>query len=379
MLPKGTNSMKSFEWDQHFVTGLSTVDEQHHKLVDLINQFGALSADNDVDKGDLENVFTELKRYTVYHFREEEEMMRSLALDDRHMNPHVSAHQRFIEEIELWSKDAPSDETIKTKQLLEFLIYWLAYHILGSDQNMARQVKAVEGGMDPTAAYDQFERKADRSTEPLLAALNGLFKLVSIRNRELLELNRSLEQKVEDRTQELVEANASLEVLATTDMLSGLPNRRHAMIQLASYWSESAQHQTPLSCMMIDADQFKQINDTYGHDAGDDVIKALARTLSHAVRSDDLVCRLGGDEFLIICPNTDHSGAIYLAEQIHRTVSELRVPTGAGFWEGSISVGVATSSQAIDTKEALIKLADEGLYEAKSAGKNCVRSLVFTR
>ncbi len=186
-------------------------------------------------------------------------------------------------------------------------------------------------------------------------------------------LNLSLEKKVAERTRELSEANIRLETIALTDALTELPNRRHGMRVLKALWKEAVKDNTPLSCMMIDADHFKQVNDTYGHDAGDTVLCELAKTLSHSVRTDDLVCRLGGDEFLIICPNTDRNGGVHLAGIIHQTVSVLRIPTGDGAWKGSISVGVACRSRQMADHEALIKRADEAVYAAKRSGKNCVK------
>lgn len=103
-----------------------------------------------------------------------------------------------------------------------------------------------------------------------------------------------------------------------TDALTGLPNRRHALQQLKTLWEESTRSASPLSVMMIDADHFKEVNDTCGHDAGDLVLGELARTLQHAVRTDDLVSRLGGDEFLIICPDTDSSGGRQIAETVRK-------------------------------------------------------------
>ena len=127
--------------------------------------------------------------------------------------------------------------------------------------------------------------------------------------------------------------------------------------------------------MMVDADGFKVINDTYGHDAGDVVLKRLAQELRHSVRSDDIVCRLGGDEFIVICPNTDIEGALFLGEQIRGKITSLRVHVGDGFWIGSASIGVACTVQE-NTKEvnALLKAADEAVYEAKRCGRNCVKS-----
>jgi hemerythrin len=208
----------------------------------------------------------------------------------------------------------------------------------------------------------------------LLEALDGLFKEVSTQNKQLKLLNESLEEKVALRTQELSEANKSLEVLSLTDVLTGLPNRRHAMRLLSSLWGKAEQDDLPLVGMMIDADHFKEVNDTYGHDAGDLVLIDLARTLKESLRNDDAVCRLGGDEFFIICPNTDNDGGLQIAEATRKAVSELRVPTGGEPWHGSISIGVASRQPEMTSYQDLIKQADQGVYNAKEAGKNCVRS-----
>ena len=124
---------------------------------------------------------------------------------------------------------------------------------------------------------------------------------------------------------------------------------------------------------MIDADYFKQVNDSHGHDAGDAVLNELARTLKYSLRTDDMVCRLGGDEFFVLCPNTDEVGGLHIAKQLHQAVSELRVPTGSDFWQGSVSIGFAAKNAAMKGQDELIKAADEGVYAAKNAGKNCVR------
>lgn len=132
---------------------------------------------------------------------------------------------------------------------------------------------------------------------------------------------------------------------------------------------------TDLVCIMIDADHFKQVNDNYGHDAGDEVLRQLARTLLHAFRNDDLVCCLGGDEFFMICPHADLAGGITIAEITRQKVSEMRVETGGDPWAGSISVGVAMREASMNTFAELVKNADESVYAAKAAGKNCVRAV----
>ena len=286
------------------------------------------------------------------------------------------------------------------ENLLRFLVAWLAYHILGTDQAMARQIKEIQSGMTHEEAYARHERLIDGAMEPIVTALNELFHQISERNRQLVRLNESLETKVAERTGELSKANAELvavvakleeEKLASlrlsreleganrrlhemsmTDVFTGLPNRRHAISRLEDEWQGALAKGTPLSCMMIDADGFKQINDNYGHDAGDAVLKALARELLHSVRSDDAVCRLGGDEFLVICPRTPLEGAFHLAEEMRLAVNRMRVDVNGGQWLGSISVGVAVGTDAMPLPEHLLKAADNAVYIAKRRGRNCV-------
>ncbi len=128
-----------------------------------------------------------------------------------------------------------------------------------------------------------------------------------------------------------------------------------------------------LACMMIDADDFKQINDKFGHDAGDSVLRELAKELQYAVHTDDIACRLGGDEFLIILPNTDKQGAMNIAKNTHARIAIMKIKVNGGAWYGSISVGVAVKNNSMQNLEDLIKTADRGVYAAKKAGRNCVR------
>lgn len=368
--------MEAFHWDKHFETGLETVDHQHHTLVDLINRFGELLTQADsVPFEDIETVFIELIAYTQYHFHEEENMMSQVGLDPRYVSMHKQLHADFIQEV-MQTHKAVSERHETAGRLLKLLTYWLAYHILGTDQYMANQVVAIQAGKKPEDAYLAEKDMKEGATEPLLVALNGLFQQVSERNRELLELNRTLETKIEERTHALSEANQLLEDLAMTDVLTGLPNRRHAMARLSQEWTKVTQEESSVACMMIDADGFKQINDQYGHDAGDEVLRQLSRRLSHSVRTDDIVCRLGGDEFLIICPNTSLEGAMHVAEKMRENVANLHVLVNGGEWSGSISVGVAVNTVDMQTPEDLIKAADKGVYIAKRNGRNRVESSI---
>ncbi len=368
--------MESFRWDQSFLTGIADVDDQHHHLVNVINRFGELISGKETPRySEVEVLFKELTEYTQYHFSEEEAFMEQAAIDPRYLEPHKKAHQHFINEVLKMSRTITPETMDRCDKVMKFLIHWLAYHILGTDKSMSRQISQIEAGVSPADAYEQEQLHQESSTGPLLTALTGLFQQVSESNQELYLLNQTLEQRVEERTRDLASANHKLEVIALTDALTGLPNRRHALKAFEQLWQESSQANTPLCCMMIDADYFKQINDTYGHDAGDEVLRQLSHTLKHSVRNDDITARLGGDEFLIICPDTDLKGGLLVAEKMRQTVNALSVPAGEdGEWKGSVSVGVSCRTADMKGPDNLIKEADNGVYMAKEEGRNCIRT-----
>jgi len=365
--------MKSFEWDECYETGLDEVDEQHQYLVEVINRYGDLIAQNSISLQDIRMALFELSRYAEFHFKEEENLMRSVGVYEEHVESHIKVHRAFMTDIISMQSFISEENKKSSEHLLNFLIHWLAYDILVIDKNMARQVRHIEQGVDPKVAWEKEEKKQDNSTEPLLKALSGLFEQVSERNKELLELNQHLEEKVEERTKQLSMVNKQLEQLSLTDSLTKLPNRRYAVRKLKAFWQESMQNTEPLVCIMIDVDYFKQVNDTAGHDAGDRLLVELSQTLADSFRSDDLVCRLGGDEFFVICPNTNIEGGVHIAELTRHKVNQMLVPVGESVWRGSISVGVAERTADMADYSDLIKAADSAVYEAKAAGRNRVR------
>ncbi len=365
--------MVTFHWNKYFETTLENTDQQHQTLVQMVNRYGELLTRADSPtSGEVAVVLDKLVAYARYHFLEEEAMMQQVGLDPRSIEQHKQFHAEFLQEVTMLQSGL-GERQQNAQQLLTFLTYWLTFHILGIDRTMAKQVVAVQAGQSPEEAYLAEKVMKEEATEPLLQALQGLFHQAAERNQELQELNRTLEVKVAERTQSLADANYLLEKIALTDVLTGLPNRRHATAWLAQAWSQSERDGSPLACMMIDADDFKQINDRYGHDAGDEVLRQLATALRDAVRSNDVVCRLGGDEFLIICPGTSLEGTLQAAETTRQAIAKLNVPLdGGGQWLGSISVGVALKTGNMKNAEALLKGADDGLYIAKRNGRNCV-------
>ena len=171
---------------------------------------------------------------------------------------------------------------------------------------------------------------------------------------------------------EMAILNAKLERLATVDELTGLLNRRQAMVKVQEFVDLSARYNVPLSCLVCDLDKFKNINDTYGHAAGDHTLARTAQAIAHAVRSTDVAARIGGEEFLVVCPNTDINAARALGERIRSHIEELaRTEPNHAAW-ATISVGVAQNNPAESDPDLMIKRADDALYAAKAAGRNCV-------
>ncbi len=371
--------MDWFQWDPCFLTGLDKVDQQHHELIDNINQFGdALTRSQGASNAEIEALFLKLTDYTIYHFQEEEALMVRYGLAPHFIEQHAHEHGQFLTDLKALHSGMAGQQQEEASALISFLTNWLAFHILGSDKVVAWLIAAAKQGISTQDALASYHASRDPATATLLVAINRLFSQVSERNRTLVELNRTLEQRVAQRTQELSEANLRLEGLAMTDVLTSLPNRRHAINVLAAAWQLSAQNRQPLSCIMVDADGFKGINDSCGHDAGDEVLRQLARRLANALRTDDQVFRLGGDEFLIICPGTSRDDALQMAEKVRRDVASMQVSVNGGVWQGSISMGVATRTSAMGCVEDLLKAADNGVYLAKHNGRNCVAAGNFS-
>jgi len=163
--------------------------------------------------------------------------------------------------------------------------------------------------------------------------------------------------------------------LAVTDQLTGLHNRRYMEGQLSALARRAAMGGDPVAALMIDIDHFKKINDNFGHDVGDEVLREFAVRLASNVRAVDLPCRFGGEEFTVIMPDTQIEDAERIAERIrlHVAGSPFRV-AGGELLTVTISVGVAATIGTTDTPETLLKRADSAVYEAKHAGRNRVIS-----
>jgi diguanylate cyclase (GGDEF)-like protein len=175
---------------------------------------------------------------------------------------------------------------------------------------------------------------------------------------------------------ELEEKNKELQELAYYDPLTGLPNRRFFFEHARLIFEEVKRYEKPLSLLVIDIDHFKKINDTYGHDVGDLVLKTFADVLRGIVRKSDICVRFGGEEFVVLLPNIDLEGAKVLAERIRETVAKNPVEHGSVVIVFTVSIGISQYRKGMQNIDELIKEADIALHRAKEGGRNRVEVFI---
>lgn len=196
--------------------------------------------------------------------------------------------------------------------------------------------------------------------------------------QRVIRLQQEVERDREEMRRfaaELAVTNRRLSDVALTDSLTGFANRRYAIDRMTEEWSAARRHKRALSCMVIDVDEFKQINDTYGHDVGDMVLRQMSASIKDALRMQDVVARMGGDEFIVICPDTSLAQAMVCAERARQSVETVKIRTGMLQLRVSVSIGVAASASGMKGSDDLVKVADQGLYLAKQRGRNRIAAV----
>ncbi len=169
---------------------------------------------------------------------------------------------------------------------------------------------------------------------------------------------------------------ARMEEMATTDLLTGVYNRHQLLTLAQQEYEQARRYQRPMSLVMLDADHFKQINDTYGHPVGDQALRGLAACCKQVVRAADIVGRYGGEEFMLVMPETRLAQAVAAAERLRQSVALMRMPEVGSLPVITVSLGVASLDLSRDESlDYLIKRADDSLYAAKAAGRNRVCNL----
>ncbi len=217
---------ETFIWDNKFNTDVDVVDTQHHKLVDLINRLGAISA-HQTSTGELGDILTELANYTVYHFDTEEQLMKQYGVDAAHQGTHIKAHRQFTDQVMVAAKILLGSTDISGQlvaPLLKYLTNWLVQHILGSDKRLTQEILALQAG----ASHDEATRKANafmtQAANVLLEALNEMYSKLGDKTLEVMQknqeleaehgalrvLNEQLEERVKQRTAAVEQANQQL-------------------------------------------------------------------------------------------------------------------------------------------------------------------------
>jgi diguanylate cyclase (GGDEF)-like protein len=167
-----------------------------------------------------------------------------------------------------------------------------------------------------------------------------------------------------------------IKLVGLRDALTGVNNRRFFDQRLSEEVSRAKRYLAPLSCMFIDLDYFKKVNDKYGHQAGDAILKQVSNLLNQRLRQTDVLARYGGEEFVILLPDTHLKDAAVIAEQIRKRIDDAEYPIPSGEkLKATLSIGVATmtSKGEIGTEKELLEMADQCVYAAKLSGRNCVR------
>jgi two-component system cell cycle response regulator len=198
------------------------------------------------------------------------------------------------------------------------------------------------------------------------------FAELKARILSMLRIKR-LQEALEERERELLEVNERLRHMSQTDGLTGLDNRRHIEERLREMWEHGQRLHEQLACVMVDLDRFKSVNDTYGHQAGDAVLKQLAHILKCEAREIDRVGRYGGEEFMLLLPGTALDSAVTFAERVRKEVEGHTFTFEGGSLRRTASFGVsAWPHPRIRDCEALVRAADDALYVAKETGRNRV-------
>jgi len=243
-----------------------------------------------------------------------------------------------------------------------FIVLAAALAVLFGDR-IAKPIQKLSEGARRFGAGALDEKIEVAGSDEIIDLANSLNHMAANLSNTMISRDR-LSQEVERRKR----IEEQLREMAITDELTGVYNRHMFSQRLKAETGRSRRYKEPLSILMFDVDLFKGVNDRYGHDVGDIVLKGMVEVTKQTIRDEDMLARWGGEEFMIIMPHTDLAAALSLAERLNRAVAEheFNIPQHI-----TISIGVAELDSA-DTADTFIKRADKGLYQAKHAGRNRV-------
>ncbi len=241
-----------------------------------------------------------------------------------------------------------------------------------SNESRGMYILLLTGREDEDRVVEAFDAGAD---DYVNKPFNAKILLARVRaGQRMIELREQVEADRRERLRQvsqLAVLNRRLEAMAMTDILTRLPNRRYAMERLEQEIASARRSSAPLCVIMLDIDHFKAVNDNHGHDTGDLVLRETAEALRKSLRKGDVPCRLGGEEFIVICPGSDLAGCSLVAERVREAIEQNLIGGGYGKVV-TVSLGVATFDPHSSTVDTLLKEADRRVYLAKSLGRNQV-------
>jgi len=371
-----SESIDIFSWNDSFATGLPQIDEQHQRLVHLVNVL-ANSLASKAEIAVLNNIFDELADYAGYHFKTEESIWQEYLGEDSLETTHKRIHDGFITEVlKIKSAENTKSQHEVVEDVLLFLTNWLSFHILDSDKRMAMIVLSMQSGMSLEKAKQHVVRGSSGATKVLINASLSMYHQLSRRTLQLMK-------EVNER--KLVEEE--LLQLSFYDLLTQLPNRRLLNDRLGHVMAASKRSNRYGALMFIDLDNFKPLNDVHGHVVGDLLLIAAANRLKNCSREMDTIARFGGDEFVVLLDELDvdkrssHTHAAIVAEKIRSAMTEpylLSIKNDAGAetvieHSCTVSIGVALFLNHESSQDDIIRWADAAMYQAKAHGRNMIR------
>ncbi|MDD2933717.1 MAG: bacteriohemerythrin [Methylotenera sp.] len=470
-----------FPWNANFNTGLPIIDEQHRKLVDLLNNL-ATHLVYGVDRSGLNRVFAELADYAVYHFETEEKIWKLHLSEDEMTRSHIKTHESFVVDVLKLKDDLGglSDDEV-VDEVVSFLTHWLAFHILDTDKHMAKIVIGLQQGLSLQTAKEKASVEMSGAMRVLIETVLTMYDSLSSRTLELMreiaerqraEQDLRLFKKVIDGTFEamfitdvnckiidtnpsfclkvkrehdaltglsvmeimpnlfdlekkdeilhianlsgnwsgevtgrgangeveavwltltaikdtqgevthyigilssislLLERQQSLLADANNDALTGLPNRRLLDDRLEQAIVRSQRSHRLLAVCFLDLDGFKQVNDTLGHEAGDEVLRVTAARLTKVLRGEDTIARIGGDEFILLLGELNDD--VSLKELLNRLLQDIAQPILIHGKLASVtaSIGITMYPNDQGKPDELLTHADKAMYSAKNSGKS---------
>lgn len=263
------------------------------------------------------------------------------------------------------------NNVISLSILITLLMVPLGYQIVRNVVGPLKNIREAARSIARNEPDVRVNLKRSDEIGELAESFNAMADQISATHKKMMLLNLELEERVLKRTQALEDANLRLREMAARDSLTGLYNRRHFNDLLGQLFAESSRYETNLTCVMIDLDNFKQVNDSLGHQAGDDLLRLTSNVIQRSIRESDVPIRYGGDEFCVLMPQTAPAEARASAERILDAFCrdvERDMPSAS---VATLSIGLASrQGREPQSADALVQLADEALYLAKAGGKN---------